>query len=156
MTRTATPMSLFRTFQPMITRTIIKIMLAICFNNNGSVSRTIIINTASEIKSFLNIEVYSMGMKINELKVNTNADVTGKVKAIEDVKQVTTKFGTQVSLTVAVLEDDTGAIKLNLWGSQSDGVQEGSTLEITNGFVKEFKGEKQLSVGKTGSIKIVE
>ena len=95
-------------------------------------------------------------MKINELKVNSNADVMGKVKAIEDVKQVTTKFGTQVSLTVVVLEDDTGEVKLNLWGSQSEGVEEGKTLEVKNGFVKEFKGEKQVSVGKMGSIKIVE
>ena len=94
-------------------------------------------------------------MKINELQVNSNADIMGTVKSIEDVKQVTTKFGTQVSLTTVILEDDTGTVKLNLWGSQSEGVEEGKVLEIKNGFVKEFKGEKQISVGKMGSIKIV-
>lgn len=95
-------------------------------------------------------------MKINELQVNTNADIVGKVKEIEDVKQVTTKFGTNVSLTVVVLEDDTGSIKLNLWGSQSDGIEEDSTIEVKGGFVKEFKGQKQISVGKLGSIKVLE
>ena len=95
-------------------------------------------------------------MKISETQVNTNADIEGKIKAIEDVKQVTTKFGTQVSLTVAILEDDSGTIKLNLWGSQSEGIEEGKTVTIKNGFVKEFQGERQISVGKMGSVKIVE
>jgi len=95
-------------------------------------------------------------MKISETQVNANADIVGNIKAIEDVKQVTTKFGTQVSLTVAILEDDSGTIKLNLWGSQSEGIEEGKTVEIKNGFVKEFKGEKQISVGKMGSVKVVE
>ena len=95
-------------------------------------------------------------MKISELQVNTNGDIVGKVKAIEDVKQVTTKFGTQVSLTVVILEDDSGSIKLNLWGSQSEGIEEGKDVEIKNGFVKEFQGTKQISVGKMGSIKILE
>lgn len=92
-------------------------------------------------------------MKIKDLVTNTNVNLTAKVKEIEDVKQVTTKFGTQTSLTVAVLEDDTGIVKLNLWGTQSEGIEEDQTLEITNGFVKEFRGEKQISIGKTGSIK---
>jgi replication factor A1 len=92
-------------------------------------------------------------MKIKDLVTNTNVNLTAKVKEIEDVKQVTTKFGTQTSLTVAVLEDDTGVVKLNLWGTQSEGIEEDQTLEITNGFVKEFRGEKQISIGKTGSIK---
>ena len=95
-------------------------------------------------------------MKISETQVNSNADIMGTIKTIEDVKQVTTKFGTQVSLTVAILEDDTGSIKLNLWGSQSEGIEEGKTVEVKNGFVKEFKGEKQISVGKMGSVKVVE
>ncbi|MBU3905112.1 MAG: DNA-binding protein [Nanoarchaeota archaeon] len=95
-------------------------------------------------------------MKISETQVNANADIVGNIKAIEDLKQVTTKFGTQVSLTVAILEDDSGTIKLNLWGSQSEGIEEGKTVEIKNGFVKEFKGEKQISVGKMGSVKVVE
>lgn len=95
-------------------------------------------------------------MKIKDLNVNTKADLIGKVKEIEDVKQVNTKFGTQVSLTTVVLEDETGTVKLNLWGSQSEGIEEGSVLDIKNGFVKEFKGEKQISVGKMGSIKVLE
>ncbi|MBU3896489.1 MAG: hypothetical protein KJ697_00970 [Nanoarchaeota archaeon] len=94
-------------------------------------------------------------MKIKDLVTNTNVNLTAKVKEIEDVKQITTKFGTQTSLTVAVLEDDTGTVKLNLWGAQSEGIEDDQTLEITNGFVKEFRGEKQISIGKTGSIKKV-
>lgn len=95
-------------------------------------------------------------MKIKDLTTNAKVDLVGKVKDIEDVKQVNTKFGTQVSLTTVLLEDETGSVKLNLWGSQSEGIEEGSVLDIKNGFVKEFKGEKQISVGKMGSIKVLE
>lgn len=93
-------------------------------------------------------------MKIKDLQTGSTVSFTAKVKAIEDVRQLKTKFG-MTSLTVAVLEDDTGTVKLNLWGSQSEGINEEAVLEINNGFVKEFQGEKQISVGKTGSIKVV-
>ncbi len=95
-------------------------------------------------------------MKINELQPNSRADLIAKVKEISEVKQVNTKFGTTLSLTTAIIEDDTGSVKLNLWGSQSEGIEEASVVEIKNGFVKEFKGEMQISVGKMGSIKIIE
>ena len=94
-------------------------------------------------------------MKIKDIQTNMNVDLLGKVKEIQDVKQVKTKFG-MTSLTVAIIEDDTGSVKLNLWGTQSEGIEEGSTLEVKNGFVKEFMGQKNISVGKNGSIKVVE
>lgn len=93
-------------------------------------------------------------MKIKDLQTGSTVSFTAKVKEIEEVRQVKTKFG-MTSLTVAVLEDDTGVVKLNLWGSQSEGINEEALLEINNGFVKEFQGQKQISVGKTGSIKVV-
>jgi len=94
-------------------------------------------------------------MKIKDIQTNMNVDLLGKVKEIQDVKQVKTKFG-MTSLTVAIIEDESGTVKLNLWGTQSEGIEEGSTLEVKNGFVKEFMGQKNISVGKNGSIKVVE
>jgi len=95
-------------------------------------------------------------MKINELRVGMNfEELTAKVKEIEETKEVTTKFGTQITLTVAILEDETGTVKLNMWGEQSNGIEEGATVEVKKGFVKDFRGDNQISIGKQGSIKVV-
>ena len=95
-------------------------------------------------------------MKIGELRPGmNNVEVEGKITEISDPRQIRTKFGTQITLTTAEIEDDTGSAKLTLWGEQSDGVEEGSVVHIKNGFTKEFKGELQISIGKRGTISIV-
>jgi len=96
-------------------------------------------------------------MKIGELKVGMN-DVNVKAKVIElnEPREVVTRFGSVTTLTEAVLEDETGSIKLTLWGRQSEGIDKGKEVEITNGFTKEFRDELQLGIGRRGSIKVVE
>ena len=94
-------------------------------------------------------------MKIAELKPGMNVDLSGKIVDMEDPKEVTTKFGSRTTLTVVTVEDDTGKIKLTLWGIQSDGIVEGENVEIKNAFVKSFRDELQLTLGKNGSIKMV-
>ena len=93
---------------------------------------------------------------IKDLKNGMN-NVSLKAKVIElsEPKQITTKFGTQTTLTVATLQDISGMIKLTLWGIQSEGLEEGLEVEISKGFVKEFREELQLSIGKGGSIKVL-
>jgi len=96
-------------------------------------------------------------MKINELKPGMNdVSIRAKVAEVTEPKQITTKFGTQTSLTNITLEDDTGTIPMALWGAQSEGITEGTEVEVTGGFTKEFRGTLQLGVGKNGSIKTVE
>ncbi len=96
-------------------------------------------------------------MKINELKSGMNdVVIKAKVAEVTEPKQITTKFGTQTSLTNITLEDDTGTIPMALWGMQSEGITEGIEVEVSGGFTKEFRGTLQLGVGKNGSIKPVE
>jgi replication factor A1 len=95
-------------------------------------------------------------MKINELKAGTNVEsIKGKIAQVSEAREVNTKFGTQIMLTEAVLEDDTGSIKLVLWGDQANNIEEGSEVEITGAFTKEFRDEMQMSIGKKGAIKVV-
>lgn len=95
-------------------------------------------------------------MQISELKPAMN-EVTIKAKIIElkEPREVMTKFGTSTTLTEATLEDETGTIKLTLWGKQADELEEGSEIEVIGGFTKEFRDELQLGIGKKGSIKVV-
>lgn len=95
-------------------------------------------------------------MRISELRSGmNNVDLKAKVVELTQPKEILTKFGTSTTLTVATLKDESGSIKLTLWGNASDGVEEGAEIEITKGFVKEFRDELQLSVGRGGGIKVL-
>ena len=96
-------------------------------------------------------------MEISKLRPGMNhVDVEGKITDVSEPRQIRTKFGHQISLTTATLEDDSGDIKITLWGDQSNGITEGVQIKVENGFTKEFQGNLQLGVGKNGKITIVE
>jgi replication factor A1 len=95
-------------------------------------------------------------MQINELKAGMNdVKIKAKIAELKEPREIMTKFGTATTLTEATLEDDSGTIKLTLWGKQSDGLESGQEVEITDGFTKEFREELQLGLGRKGSIKVV-
>lgn len=79
--------------------------------------------------------------------------VEGRVEKISDTRVVKSRR-TQEELRVAdaVLSDDTGSIKLTLWNDQIRQVEANSNIRIEEGYVKEFRGEAQLVVGKWGAI----
>ena len=93
-------------------------------------------------------------MKINELagNLNRNVDVEGEIVDISEPRKVITRYGSRVLVATAKLKDDTGSVDLTLWGKQIDEVKVGDKIKIENGFVKEFNGEIQLTLGKTGKI----
>jgi len=96
-------------------------------------------------------------VKINELKIGmNNLNLKAKVAEMTEPREVMTKFGTVTNLIEATLEDETGSIKLTLWGKQSEGVENGKEVEVTNAFTKQFRDELQLGIGRGGTIKIVE
>ena len=85
-----------------------------------------------------------------------NINLTAKVVDVSEPKSVRTKFGYQARVATATIEDDTGKIPLTLWGRQIDEIGEGDTIEITDGYIKEFRGELQLNVPRKGKIKKID
>lgn len=95
-------------------------------------------------------------MKINELKLGmSDVKLRAKVIEISEPRNVRTKFGYQTRVATATLEDDSGKIPLTLWGRQVDEINVGDTVEIENGYVREFRGELQLNVPRRGVIRKV-
>jgi len=95
-------------------------------------------------------------MKINELKSGMNdVNIKAKIVELKEPREVNTKFGTTITLTEATLEDDSGSIKLILWGEQAENLEDNQEIEIVGGFTKEFRDEIQLGIGKKGSIKVI-
>ena len=53
-----------------------------------------------------------------------------------------------------MVKDDTGSIKVSLWGNQSENVAQGSKVTITGAFVREWNGEIQVNIPRNGEIKV--
>lgn len=79
--------------------------------------------------------------------------VEGRVDQIPNPRTVTSrKTGEELKVVDVQLSDDTGSIKLVLWNEQIRQVKENTAIRIEEGYVKEFREELQLSVGKWGMI----
>jgi replication factor A1 len=94
-------------------------------------------------------------MKIADLKEGSSrVNIEAKVVEKESTRDVTTKFG-PTKVANAVIEDDSGTIVLVLWGEDADKINQGDSIKIENGFVKEWNNSLQLSVGKYGKMTVV-
>jgi replication factor A1 len=90
---------------------------------------------------------------IQNLRAGMNhVNLKAKVLEVTQPKQVFTRYGNYASLAKALIEDHTGQIKLCLWNDQIDAVSAGTTVQIENARTSTFKGERQLSLGKTGTV----
>jgi len=95
-------------------------------------------------------------MKISELQVRQgNIEVEGEITKKEEPRTFN-KFGKEGQVCNATLKDDSGEISLTLWGDDVENFVVGDKVKITNGYVNEFQGEKQLTSGRFGKIEKVE
>jgi replication factor A1 len=92
-------------------------------------------------------------MKISELKAGMrNLSVTGKIESVGEPRTVNLKAGGTTSVADAIISDESGSIKLALWGDDINKVQPGDKISIENGYINTFKGENSISVGKFGKM----
>jgi replication factor A1 len=96
-------------------------------------------------------------LKINELqngmkRVEVEATVVEKATP----RQVMSRFKDETyTVADAIVQDDTGTIKLTLWNEQIEQVNVNDNIKIENGYVTSFKGEIQLNVGKYGTLTVL-
>jgi replication factor A1 len=81
-----------------------------------------------------------------------HVNVKAKVLQIPKPKFVVTRYGNCASVTNALIADETGTIKLCLWNAQITSISNGDTIQIENARTCTFKGEKQLSIGRNGTL----
>jgi len=94
--------------------------------------------------------------KISELKPgDQNTVIEGEITAMEEPRDVTTKFGKRTRVANATIKDDSGEITLTLWADDIDKVSIGKKIKIENGWVSEFRGNVQVSVGKFGKMEVM-
>ena len=93
-------------------------------------------------------------MNISELKAGMrNVSITGKIDSVGEPRTVNLKAGGTNTVADAIISDETGSIKLSLWGDDVNKVQPGDKVSVENGYINTFKGENSISVGKFGNLK---
>lgn len=95
-------------------------------------------------------------MKIKDLRNGMKkVDVEAKVISMDAAREVTSRFrNTTYRVASAIVEDDSGQIKLTLWDDHIEQVKLGDKVTIDSGFVTSFRGEIQLNIGKFGTLTV--
>ncbi len=92
-------------------------------------------------------------MKIADLRgEQQRIDVEGEIVEKGDTREVNLRAGGTSQVAEATLKDDSGTIKLSLWGKQITRVDVGDKVQIDNAYTKAFRGELQLNIGKYGTL----
>ena len=94
---------------------------------------------------------------IKDLRTGMNhVNLKAKILEVAEPKHVVTRYGNHASVAKALIADETGTIKLCLWNHQIAAVSAGDIVQIENAQVSAFRGERQLSIGKAGTLNNVE
>jgi ssDNA-binding replication factor A large subunit len=80
------------------------------------------------------------------------ATIEASVTQLEEIREIETRDGTKKKVRNGRLKDGTGEIALVLWGSEVDLVSEGDRVRITEGWVKDYQGRPQISIGRSGKL----
>lgn len=87
--------------------------------------------------------------------MRSGVNIEGTVERKGEPRTVNKKAGGTIDVCDAYLVDDSGEIKLTLWGDDIAKVKDGDRLKITNGYTNSFKGEVSLTKGKFGQMEVV-
>jgi replication factor A1 len=120
-------------------------------NQLKSYTETILART-SLVKNFEGVASKIVDLKVGMKKVSLKAEVL----EIAESKMVYTRYGTTACISNALIEDETGSMKMSLWNHQISMVHKGDVVDIKNGKVTWFSGERQLRLGRNGSLNVIE
>jgi replication factor A1 len=81
-------------------------------------------------------------------------NLKAKILKVAEPKHVVTRYGNLACVAKASIADETGTIKLCLWNGQIGSVSAGDTVQIENARVSAFRGERQMSLEKTGTLNV--
>jgi len=114
-------------------------------------TETILARTSS-VKRTRNVTSKIGDLKIGMKKVSLKAEVLEIPKS----KVVYTRYGTTACVSNTLIKDETGSMKMSLWNHQISMVHRGDVVDVKNGEVASFDGERQLRIGRRGSLSVIE
>jgi len=88
-------------------------------------------------------------------QMRTGINITAKLRDKGEVRTVNTKFG-ETKVCDAYLEDESGSIKLTLWGEDTEKVKNGDEVKLEGGYTTTFREVVQLNKGrKDGKLEVL-
>jgi ssDNA-binding replication factor A large subunit len=94
-------------------------------------------------------------MKISDLKPGTGSvTIEAEVVSLDSVREIN-KYGRMLKVGNVTIKDDSGSVTLVLWNDQNDSVKVGDKIKIENGYVNEWQGVPQLTLGKFGKLTVL-
>lgn len=92
---------------------------------------------------------------IKDLRTGMNqVNLKAKVLEIPEPRQVFTRYGDPASVANALIEDQTGTIRLCLWNEQIGSLSAGDSIQIENARTSTFRGQRQISLGRKSLLSI--
>jgi len=110
-----------------------------------------ILTRPSSVKNLVCIHSKISDLKVGMKKVSLKAEVL----KIPKLKIVYTKYGTTGCISNMLIRDETGSIQMSLWNQQIGMMHKGDVVDVKNGEVAWFSGERQLRLGRTGSLSVI-
>jgi replication factor A1 len=89
---------------------------------------------------------------ISDLRPDRMATIEATVSKLEPVREFEQRTGGSKKVRNGTLKDGTAEIALVLWGDEVDLVSEGEKVRIVEGWVRDYKGRPQISLGKVGKL----
>ncbi len=142
---------LFTTGREVVAQFPISITILQGKNQLESYTKTIFARISS-VKNFEGVDSKIGDLKVGMKKVSLKAEVLEIPKS----KIVYTRYGTTACISNALIRDETGSMKMSLWNHQINTVHKGDVIDVKNGTVAWFSGERQLRLGRSGSLSVIE
>jgi replication factor A1 len=89
---------------------------------------------------------------ISDLRPGRIATIEATVVRLEPIREVDQRTGGKKKVRDGTLKDGTGEISLVLWGDEVELVAEGDKVRVVDGWVKDYKGRAQISLGRSGKL----
>jgi len=89
---------------------------------------------------------------ISDLRPSRLATIEATVSELEPPREISTRDGGKKKVRNAKLKDATGDVSLVLWGLEVDLVEAGDRVRIVDGWVSDYRGRPQISLGRSGKL----
>jgi replication factor A1 len=89
---------------------------------------------------------------ISDLRPGRVVTFEATVAQLEAPKTIERRSGVPTEVRNGVLKDETGEVRIVLWGKETELVAEGDKVRIVDGWVKEYKGRPEVSLGRSGRV----
>ena len=88
-------------------------------------------------------------------QMRNSINVEGTIERKGESRTINLKSGGTLDTCDVFLVDNSGEIKLTLWGEDIKKIDDGKQIRIENGYTNMFKGEVSLTKGKYGKLIIL-